>query len=154
MGALFGMGFVIGPVLGAVLLKFSGVHGIFRAGLIFALVEVVLIMSQFRNTNTPDPDRYLDYNSFAVMFKYFRKDHIRQLLISLTLLGIGGFIINSGMGLYMQGLFGTTGSQYGLYLGVAGIVGAINMGYLIPKFWLKKFSADTVNVINHVSLIV
>ena len=87
------------------------------------------------------------------MIKYFKKDHIRQLLISLAFLGIGGFIVNASMGLYMQGLFNTSGSQYGLYLGIAGVIGALNMGYLIPKFWLKKFNPDTLNVINHISLI-
>jgi hypothetical protein len=76
-------------------LKLGGVHGIFWAGFIFALVEVALIMIQFRNTNNPDHERILNYNSFGVILKYFKKDHIRQLLISLSLLGIGGFIVNS-----------------------------------------------------------
>lgn len=140
--------------MGALLLKFGGVEGIFWTGAVFALIEVVLIASQFHNTNTPDPTRHLDYNSLRVIVKYFKKDHIRQLLISLSLLGIGGFIINSSMSLYMNGLFGTPGSQFGLYMGISGLIGAINMGYLIPNVWLKKFSADTVNVINHISLIV
>lgn len=154
MGAFFGLGFIIGPVLGAMLLKFGGVHGIFWAGTIFAVIEIVLIAMQFKNTNTADHDKHLDYNSFIIMIKYFKKDHIRQLLISLAFLGIGGFIVNASMGLYMQGLFNTSGSQYGLYLGIAGVIGALNMGYLIPKFWLKKFHTDTVNVINHLSLII
>ncbi len=153
MGAFFWLGFIIGPVLGAILLKFGGVHGIFWAGTIFALIEIVLIAIQFKNTNTLDHDKHLDYNSFTIMIKYFKKDHIRQLLVSFALLGIGGFIVNASMGLYMQGLFGTAGSQYGLYLGIAGVIGALNMGYLIPKFWLKKFHPDTLNVINHISLI-
>jgi predicted MFS family arabinose efflux permease len=136
------------------LLKFGGVHGIFWAGTIFAVIEIVLIAMQFKNTNTADHDKHLDYNSFTIMIKYFKKDHIRQLLISLAFLGIGGFIVNASMGLYMQGLFNTSGSQYGLYLGIAGVIGALNMGYLIPKFWLRKFSPDTLNVINHISLIV
>lgn len=153
MGAFFGLGFIIGPVLGALLLKFGSVHSIFWAGLLFAVVEVFLIAIQFKNTNTPDETKHLDYNSFSIMIKYFKKDHIRQLLISLTLLGIGGFIVNSSMWLYMQGLFNTSGSQYGLYLGIAGVIGAINMWYLIPNFWLKKFDVDTLNIINHVSLV-
>lgn len=108
--------------MGSLLLKLGGVHGIFWAGFVFALVEVVLILVQFRNTNNPDDTRVLNYNSFAVILKYFKKDHIRQLLISLSFLGIGGFIVNSGMSLYMNGVFGTTGSEYGLYLGVAGVI--------------------------------
>ena len=116
MGAFFGLGFIIGPVLGAILLKFGGIHGIFWAGTIFALIEIILIAANFKNTNTPDHNKHLDYNSLSIMVKYFKKDHIRQLLISLAFLGIGGFIVNASMGLYMQGLFGTAGSQYGLYL--------------------------------------
>ncbi len=153
MGAFFWLGFIIWPVLWSILLKLGGVHGIFWAGFIFALVEVALIMIQFRNTNNPDHERVLNYNSFAVILKYFKKDHIRQLLISLSLLGIGWFIVNSGMSLYMNGLFGTAWSEYGIYLGIAGVIWALNMWYLIPKFWLKKFTIDSLNILNHVSLI-
>lgn len=153
MGAFFGLGFIIGPVLGAMLLKFGWVHGIFWAGAIFALIEIVLISIQFKNTNKADHEKNLDYNSFSIMIKYFKKNHIRQLLISLAFLGIGGFIVNATMWLYMQGLFNTSGSQYGVYLAFAWVIWAFNMGYLIPKFWLKRFSFDTLNIINHVSLV-
>lgn len=153
MGAIFGMWFIIWPVMGALLLKFGGVESIFRFGAIFALIEATLIAVQFRNTNIPVPEKHLTYNSFAVMLKYFRKDHMKQVLVSFALLGIGWFIINAGMSLYMNGMFGTSGEKYGYYLGVSGLIGAINMGYLIRNFWLKKFSADTVNVINHIALI-
>lgn len=97
MGAFFGLGFVVGPVLGALLLKFGTVHSIFRAGLLFALIEIVLIAFQFRNTNTPDENKTLDFNSFNIVIKYFKREHIRQLLISFSLLGIGGFVVNSTM---------------------------------------------------------
>ena len=153
MGALFGMWFIIWPVLWSVMLKFGGVESIFWFWAVFALIEASLIAFQFRNTNTPDSERKLTYNSFAVMFKYFKKNHIRQLLISLSFLGIGGFIVNSAQSLYMNNLFGTTGERYGYYLAIAGVIWVVNMWYLIPNFWLKKFSADTVNVINHISLI-
>ncbi len=154
MGAIFGMGFIIGPALWALILKSGGVYNIFQFGAVFALIEVALIAIQFHNTNTPNPDRHLTYNSFKVMIKYFRKDHIRQFLISLALLGVGGFIVNVGMWLYMNDRFGTTGEYYGYYLTIAGVIGAVNMGYLIPNFRLKKFSADTVNIVNHISLAV
>jgi hypothetical protein len=54
----------------------------------------------------------------------------------------------------MNDRFGTTGEYYGYYLTIAGVIGAVNMGYLIPNFRLKKFSADTVNIVNHISLAV
>lgn len=152
-GAFFGLGFIIGPVLWSILLHFSGVHGIFWAGTIFALIEVWLIVFQFRDTNTPDPQKHLTYNAFSIMSIYFKKKHLRPLLISLGLLWVGWFIINSGMGLYMQWLFGTQWSEYGLYLWIAWLIGAINMWYLISNVWLRYLSPNTITIINHISLI-
>jgi hypothetical protein len=36
-------------------------------------------------------------------------------------------MINVTQSLYMANLFGTTGEQYGYYLAIAGLIGAVNM---------------------------
>lgn len=152
MGAVFGMGFIIGPVLGALMLQIGGVHAIFWTGLIFSVIETLLIITKFYNTNMPHSEKHLVFNTLKVIVKYFKKKELRPLLTSLGLLGVGGFIVNSSQSLYMNNLFGTTGSQYGYYMAVAGVIGAINMGYLIRKVWLKHFATKTILIISHLAL--
>lgn len=62
-------------------------------------------------------------------------------------------MINAGQSLYMNSVFGTTGEQYGYVLAVAGLINAFNMGYLVPKFWTKKFTNQWLIVLIHVVLI-
>lgn len=155
MGALFWLGFIIWPLFGALILRFgNGVNSIFAFGAIFSLIEFLLIYFFFKNTNKLDHERKLQYNSFNIMAKYFKKPDIRNLLISLGLLGVGLFTINSSQWLYMQNLFGTTGEQYGYYLSIAWVMSALNLWLLIPKFWLKRFSPRRIILFAHAMLII
>jgi MFS family permease len=87
------------------------------------------------------------------MGKYIKNPDLFELLLSLGLLGIGGFIINVGLGLHMQNLFGTSGEQYGYYLALSGLIAAFNLGFLIRKFWMKYFSHRFLIIMNHIVFI-
>lgn len=154
MGAFFGLGFIVGPLIGALLLKTGSVTNIFRFGAIFALIEIVLIITNFSNTNQLQPEKALTYNSFEIMWKYLKKPDLRNILISLFFLGIGGFIVVASQSLYMHSLFGTNGSQYGVILAASGVLSALNFGVLIPKFWMKTFSHKALVILCHVALII
>lgn len=154
MGAIFGLGFIIGPIFGSLILRFGNVTSIFAFGAVFALLEIILVYLKFKNTNELHPHKHIVYNPFRVMRKYLKHPTISNLLVSLAFLGIGGFIINSSMSLYMNGLFGTTGEQYWYYLAFAGVLAALNMSVLVPKFWLKHFSLKKIIWIAHMVLMV
>lgn len=136
------------------MLKFGGIETIFWFGALFALIEVVLITVHFSNTNEADPQKVLSYNSFNVMRKYFRKPDMRNFLISMFLLGVGGFMINATQSLYMNNLFGTSGEEYGYYLALVGIITALNLGFLVPRFWTKMFSNKQLIIMSHIVLII
>jgi MFS family permease len=154
MWAFFGVWFIIGPLLWSLLLKHWGVEGIFWFGTIFAIIELILIMTKFHNTNTLDHDRHLSYNAFRIIWKYFHKDGIKTLLLSMFFLGVWVFIVNSGQSLLMHTRFGTTGSQYGVYMAIMGVIMAVNLGLLIPKFWTKHFDNKQIIRISHIAFII
>jgi len=120
MGAFFGLGFIIWPAIGALCLRYGDVTTIFWVGAVLALFELVLIISQFSNTNHPSKSdsSVLKFNSFGIIAKYVRKPRLRKLLLSLFALGVGGFIVNSSLSLYMDNNFGTSGEQFGYYLAI------------------------------------
>ncbi len=154
MGALFGLGFIIGPIFGSLLLGLGGVHSIFIFGTIFGLLELILLFFWFKNTNELVHAKHITYNSFKVMHKYLKHPTIRNILVSLCLLGIGWFTINATQSLYMNWLFGTTGAQYGYYLAIVWVISAVNLGFLVPKFWMKKFSHNWLIIFSHIILII
>lgn len=154
MGAFFGLGFIVGPLVGSLLLRFGQVETIFWFGGIFALIELVLIITHFSNTNVPDQVKKLTYNSFQIILKYLKKPELRNFLISLCLVGVGGFIINASISLYMLSKFGTTGEVSGYVFAFMGVLSAINLGFLAPKFWTKQFSNKQLIVFSHIVFII
>lgn len=153
MWAIFGMWFIIWPVIWSLLLKYSNVEWIFWFGWIFAIIEVILLITHFHNTNKPDDKKILSFNSFGLIYKYLKHPTMREYILSLALLWMGGFIINIAQSFHMQNLFGTTGEQYGYILWTVWILGAINMWYLVPNFWTKKFSNRFLIILAHITLI-
>lgn len=153
MGALFGLGFIIWPVIWSLILKFGHVESIFKFSVVFALIEFVLIAVQFRNTNIPQSTKILNFNSFSLMWDYFKREGFRVLLISMSLLGIGWFMIHTGLSFYMKDAFNTSGAVFGYYLWISGLLSALTMGYLTPKFWTKRFSHRTLFILAHTVLI-
>lgn len=82
-GALFGSAFIIGPLIGSFLLK-QDIRAVFRAGLIVATAEGILVRLFYRETNTdPDPTRPLRRNPFGIYGKYLIGKPASQLLQSL-----------------------------------------------------------------------
>jgi MFS transporter, DHA1 family, tetracycline resistance protein len=154
MGAIFWLWFIIGPVIGALILRFGNVSTIFAFGALFALLEVILIAVKFNNTNVLDTAKKLTYNSFTVMWKYLKKPELRNFIVSLGLLGIGTFTINASQSLYMNNLFGTTGEHYGYFLAIIWVLSALNLWLIVPKFWLKRFTPRQVIMVSHITLII
>lgn len=140
MWALFGIGFIIGPFLGSVILWHGGVEHIFIFGWILAAVQFVLVMLWFRNTNDLDHTKVLQRNPFLTIKKFIVKPTLKPRLISLMCLGVWMFVVNATQSLYMHNEFGTSGERYGYLLAISGLILAINMAVLIPKFWTKVFS--------------
>jgi DHA1 family tetracycline resistance protein-like MFS transporter len=153
MGAFFGLWFIIWPLIWSLLLQFTGVEGIFRFGTIFALLEWGLIFLYFNNTNHPETSKSIGFNAFAIMRKYLRKDEMRSFLLSLFLLGIGGFVVFASLSLFMHTAFWTSGSVYGYILAVSWVISAFNMWYLVPKFRTKRFSHRQLIIWTHIVLI-
>lgn len=156
MGAFFGLGFIIGPVIGALCLRYGDVTTIFWTGAILGLFELVLIVSQFSNTNHPAKSAWavLNFNSFGIIAKYVRKPRLRNLLLSLFALWVGGFIVNSSLSLYMDNKFSTSGEEFGYYLAILWVITALNMAVLLPKFWSKILSNKNLILLAHIVFII
>ena len=152
--AIFGMWFIIWPVIGSLLLKFSSIDWIFWFGWVFAIIEVLLLIFHFKNTNHPQPEKPMSFNSFGIIYKFLKHPTMRDYVISFSLIWIGWFIINVGQSLYMNNLFWTTWEQYWYILWTLWLLNWVNMWVLVPKFWTKNFSNKFLIVMWHIALIV
>ncbi|USN54925.1 MAG: hypothetical protein H6765_10845 [Candidatus Peribacteria bacterium] len=100
----------------------------------------------FHNTNSLVEKKRIELNPLRTMQVFLQRKELKPWLISFMCMGIGGFIINSVQSLYMANNFGTPGQRYGYYLAGVGVLMAINMAVLIPRFWTKVMSTKALLV--------
>lgn len=141
LGAIFGIGFIIGPLLGTVFMKLANIETIFIFGAVFSALEVIAIAIQYRETHTPDKTVKISLNLAAPFIRYFSMKPIARYLWSYLILNTGIFLFQAVMTLAISQYFGVPGEDIGYYLAVQWVLIAFNQGYLFSHFWTKKFTA-------------
>lgn len=152
LGALFGLWFIVGPLVGSVLLKY-GVERIFAFCAIFATIETIIIVWKYKETNNHIAHRKITYNPFPIFVKYLRQKKYQWVMGSTFLLNTATFCYQSIMAILLNTQFGVPGYQVGYFLAVVGLVSVINQWFLVPKFWTKYFSNNTLFYIIHIAMI-
>ncbi|MFA6080476.1 MAG: MFS transporter [Candidatus Gracilibacteria bacterium] len=150
LGAIFGIGFIIGPLLGTVLLKVSTIESIFIFGAILAALESIAIAFYYRETHHPDKGISLSLNIISPFVEYFSSPKISHYLWSYFVFNTGIFLFQSVMTLAMFQYFQVPGENIGFFLAIQGALIAINQSLLYPRFWTKKFSPRTLIIGLHI----
>jgi DHA1 family tetracycline resistance protein-like MFS transporter len=140
LGAIFGIGFIIGPLLGTIFMKLANIETIFIFGALFSAIEVIAITLRYRETHTPDKTVKVSLNLAAPFIRYFSMKQISKYLWSYLILNTGIFLFQAVMTLAISQYFGVPGENIGYYLAVQGLLIAFNQGYLFSRFWTKKFT--------------
>lgn len=146
---MFGLGFVIGPMLGSLLLDQGSVHSVFMFGLIFAIINLILVITKLKETNINHSHRKISANPFPLLWKYISHINFRWIMISLLFIGIANFSYQSIMSIIAEQRFNIAGSHIGYYLAVIGVITMINQVILVPRFWIKYFNnRQLLNIIS------
>lgn len=149
LGAMFGLGFVVWPILGSLLMESGSVHSIFLFGLLFAVVNIVLVLTVFKETNHHRSHRKVTINPFPLLWKYVSHIDYRWIMISLFFVGVASFSYQSIMAIIAEQTFGVPGSHIWYYLAGIGVITIINQVLIVPKFWIKKFTnKQLLNIIS------
>lgn len=147
--AMFWLGFVIGPMLGSILLDQWSVHSVFVFGLIFAIINLVLVVTKLKETNNHRSHRKITKNPFPLLWKYISAPQFRWIMISLLCIGIASFSYQSIMAIIWEQRFNIPWSHIGYYLAIVGVITIINQVFIVPHFWIKYFSnRQLLNIIS------
>lgn len=154
MGAIFGIGFVIGPAIGAALSSISITFPFFVSGFL-ALGNAVAAYFLLPETNIHrNKEHKLTINPLAGIKKAFSIPTVRALLIIWFLYGLAISNFHSILALYTHLAFGFTAPQNGFILTGIGLVMAINQGILLKHFWLKLWTQQRIQIISNIGMIV
>ncbi len=136
IGAAFGLGFIIGPVIGGVLgeygsrVPFFAAAGVSLLNCLFGLFLVPESLSK-ENRRPFDPRRANPLGSIIQLRRY---PELRKLIIAFFLFYVSGHAVQSTWSYYSMERFAWTEAQVGYSLGFIGVLVVIVHGGLIGFF--------------------
>jgi DHA1 family tetracycline resistance protein-like MFS transporter len=144
IGAIFGVGFMLGPLIGGALAKVSHAFPFWCAG---GLATLNAITAYFflpetnikRKTGSP-----LRFNPLAPLQRALRDVELHPLYITWIMFALANVSTQAVFSLFVAKNFGFDAFTTGLTFTAIGIVVAINQTVLLKRFWLKRFNDATL----------
>ena len=140
IGAAFGLGFIIGPVVGGVLGEIS-VRAPFQVAAAVALLNFVFGLIILPESLPKNKRRRFDIkraNPFGALLSFRSNPAILWLIAALFLLVLAGQTYTSVWNFFTIEKFGWTSSQIGISLAVFGVLFALSQGILVGPL-VKRF---------------
>ncbi len=152
-GAAFGIGFLLGPVIGGALSEMSPVFPFYTAAGL-AIVNSVLAYFLLPETLKEKHTEPLVFNPLKPVATAIRTHAIRYNMLAWSFFGLAFVITTAIFSLYVQDQFGYTNLATGLLFTVIGLVGFVNQTFLLRAFWSKRFTDHQLQTIMPVILAV
>lgn len=136
-GALFGVGFIVGPAIGGLLAHVGTTAPFWFVGILASLNAVFAYFMLPETHHAKDHHKKLSYNPFIPIRDGFRKPEMRKLFATWTVFGIALSLQQSSFSLYMARVFGVTATTIGIVFGLIGVLIVINQLVLLKRVWFR-----------------
>ncbi|HAP36635.1 MAG TPA: hypothetical protein DCQ28_12120 [Bacteroidetes bacterium] len=139
IGATFGIGFILGPMVGGILSNVSHAFPFYFAGgmaLVNGISAFFFLKESNHNLNTDK----LHYNPFRRILHAYRNLSLRPLYIKWFLFCISVVIVQTIFALFVQKAFNYNSFQTGIMFTIIGVIIALNQTLLLNTFWIKRFT--------------
>ena len=145
IGAVFGVSFIVGPLVGGVLSSISMRLPFIVVG-IMAVLNTILAYFFLPETHHERNTNKISINPFSPIIKALKNKNILPLYIAWLLFGIAISLNQSIFALYIAKVFSWTVIAAGLLMALIGIIISINQAFAIRKIWLKYFKESFLMV--------
>ena len=145
IGAVFGVSFIVGPLVGGVLSSISMRLPFIVVG-IMAVLNTILAYFFLPETHHERNTNKISINPFSPIIKALKNKNILPLYIAWLLFGIAISLNQSIFALYIAKVFSWTVIASGLLMALIGIIISINQAFAIRKIWLKYFKESFLMV--------
>ena len=140
IGATFGVGFMVGPLMGGLLSNVSHVFPFWVAG---GLATVNSISAYFFLPETHhkrDPQHPVKFNPIAPLIRAATDTKLRPYYITFLLFALTFVTYQSVFALFASAVFGFTASTTGILFACGGVIVTLNQTVLLKRVWKKYFS--------------
>lgn len=145
IGAMFGIGLTVGPLIGGVLGKWG--HSIpFFFTAILATVNFFLAWKNLPETHRPNTVARLNFNPLTPIINSLKDKLILPSLIAWVLFGSAISVLQTIFTLYASRVFSFDEFESGLVLMGMGIILIINQGYFLRKFWIARYKERNLEI--------
>jgi DHA1 family tetracycline resistance protein-like MFS transporter len=152
LGAMFGLGFIIGPLMGGLLGSIDLRLPFYAAGSL-ALLNLLYGFFVLPESLPPERRRAFNWraaNPIASLRMLSQLKGVGKLVIVIGCSGLAQFVLHTSWVLYTNFKFGWGPSENGWSLAAVGIMSVIVQGFLLGKL-LKRFDVHRLTVIGLVS---
>lgn len=144
IGAAFGLGFILGPMIGGFVIKL-GERAPFFVAAALALLNFVYGYFALPESLKPENRREFEWkraNPIGTLRQMFKYDSVLALITPFILVTIAGYATQSTWAYFTREQFGWDGTMVGYSLAMVGLMAAIVQGGLtrvvIPKLGMEK----------------
>ncbi len=142
IGAIFGIGLIIGPLLGGALSQISLSLPFWLVGGL-AIFNTVLAFFSLPETNQNiNKETVLSFNPFKAIVSALTKDNLRAGFIAWFLFGLALAGQQAILALYLESAFNFNPLAISLVLMGMGVILVVNQAVMLKKVWLKYFSEE------------
>lgn len=139
IGALFGLGFVIGPFLGGVLSAISPNTPFLFVGFL-ALVNALITWKYLPESNSAHQTQgKLNLNPFAPLKRAALNRPLWPSFASWFFFGAAAFGMQSILSIYFKDVLHFSSFLSGMVITMVGVILVLNQGLALRYFWLRKF---------------
>ena len=140
IGAIFGVGLVVGPILGGILSEFSFSLPFYFSGILATLNFFGAYFFLPETNKKMDKTKKISKNPLSPILNSFQDKKLRTRYLVWFLFGLAVSFHQSIMALFLDAQFGFGSSAVSYVLTVMGVIILLNQGVLLNKFWLRFFS--------------
>ena len=146
IGAIFGIGLIIGPMLGGILSTISPAFPFWFVGFLAILNFVGALFFLPETHHERDEKKKIQINPLSPIIRSIKDINLRSRYLAWFLFSIAVAIEQSVFALYLDYQFGFTVAMVGYFFAGMGIVMVINQAILLKRFWLKYFKESFLEI--------
>lgn len=144
IGAIFGIGFIIGPAIGAALSSISHAMPFFFVGGLATLNVLGAVLFLPESHTHMEKEKKIILNPFHPLSNAVRDNSMRLRYAAWFLFGLALSGMQSVFALYMGTVYGFNSVMVGIIYTGMGAVVFLNQTVLLRRFWLRRFSEATL----------